>query len=63
MPGPHARHARHTRHARHFAYPGAARNPCDLPAQAASNLDASVQCGDAFFADPAYGAAIVPQAE
>ncbi|RDK05224.1 acetate--CoA ligase family protein [Cupriavidus lacunae] len=39
---------------------GAARNPCDLTAQAANNFDAFIQCGDAVFADPAYGAAVVP---
>lgn len=39
---------------------GAARNPCDLTAQAANNFDSFIQCGDAVFADPAYGAAVVP---
>lgn len=39
---------------------GAARNPCDLTAQAANNFESFVQCGDAVFADPAYGAAVVP---
>ncbi|ODV40559.1 CoA-binding protein [Cupriavidus sp. UYMMa02A] len=39
---------------------GAARNPCDLTAQAANNFDSFIQCGDAVFADPSYGAAVVP---
>ncbi|MCY1337357.1 Protein lysine acetyltransferase Pat [compost metagenome] len=39
---------------------GAARNPCDLTAQAANNFDSFIQCGDAVFSDPAYGAAVVP---
>lgn len=39
---------------------GAARNPCDLTAQATNNFDSFIRCGDAVFADTQYGAAVVP---
>lgn len=39
---------------------GSASNPCDLTAQVANNFDNFQACGDAFFADPAYGAVLAP---
>jgi acyl-CoA synthetase (NDP forming) len=40
---------------------GAARNPCDLTAQAASNPASFGECVLAMMADPAYGVIVYPQ--
>lgn len=39
---------------------GAARNPCDVTAEAANNFTSFVECGEAMFSDPAYGAVVLP---
>ena len=39
---------------------GAARNPCDATAQVMSNMQMLIDCVEAFFADPNYGALIYP---
>ncbi|WP_454739515.1 acetate--CoA ligase family protein [Cupriavidus necator] len=39
---------------------GAARNPCDVTAEAANNFNSFVECGEAMFSDPAYAAVVLP---
>lgn len=39
---------------------GAARNPCDVTAEAANNFNSFIDCGEAMFGDPAYGAVVLP---
>lgn len=39
---------------------GSSRNPCDLTAQVANDMDLLVTCAEAMLADPSYGAMVYP---